>query len=86
MALLIGVSMKQVAERLFPQAMRLKERYTNSHNSNMKKAIIYEFDGGFDIHDEAGHMVKQGFNSHGEAVLWAKKKNLEILDIFLVVS
>ena len=52
----------------------------------MKKAIIYEFDGGFDIHDEAGHMVKQGFNSHGEAVSWAKKKNLEILDIFLVVS
>jgi len=51
----------------------------------MKKINIFEFDGSFDIHDEAGHLIKGGFASHGEAAVWAKKNNFQIQDIFLVV-
>lgn len=51
----------------------------------MKTINIYELNGGFDIYDEAGHLIKGGFASHGEATLWAKRKNFQIQDIFLVV-
>lgn len=52
----------------------------------MEKVTIYEFDGSFDIHDEAGHMIEEGFASHDEAVQWAKENNFEIVDVFFAVS
>lgn len=48
----------------------------------MKQVTIYEFNDSFDIHNEAGHLIKGGFATHGEAALWAKKNNFQIQDIF----
>jgi len=65
--------------------MPQRVRYTNSHKSNMNKVTIYELDGSFDIYDEAGHMIEEGFASHDEAVLWANENNFEIVDVFFAV-
>lgn len=52
----------------------------------MRKINIYELNGGFEIYDGAGHLIKGGFASHDEAVQWAKENNFEILDVFFAVS
>jgi hypothetical protein len=50
----------------------------------MKKVTIYEFDNVFDIYDESGTFIIGGFKTEGEAVIWCKKSNLEIVDLFFV--
>jgi len=51
----------------------------------MIKVMIYENEGWFDIHDQNGQLLNSGFSTESEAVLFCKKNNLQILDIFFVV-
>lgn len=50
------------------------------------KVIIYENEGWFDIHTDKGHLLNSGFASEGEAVLFCKKNNLQVLDIYYLVK
>ena len=49
------------------------------------KAIIYENEGKFDVHNENGNLIKSGFNSEQEAVYFCKQNNLLLVDMFLVI-
>lgn len=49
------------------------------------KVIIYEYDNWFAIHTESGQLLNSGFATEGEAVLFCKKNNLHIVDVFFEV-
>ena len=50
------------------------------------KVIIYECENWFAIHNENGQLLNSGFATEGEAVLFCKKNNLHILDIYFLVA
>jgi hypothetical protein len=51
----------------------------------MKKVIVYEFNNSFDVYDNKGNYVKGNFNSQAEAIIWCKKNNLYLVDVFFSV-
>lgn len=50
------------------------------------RVTIFENEGWFDVHSESGHLLNSGFATEQEAVLFCKKNNLQIIDIYFLVK
>lgn len=48
--------------------------------------LIYEFDNLFSVYDTEGRLIRKDFTNKGEAVIFCKKNNLNILDIWFAVT